>query len=416
MTSRNANLFIDLDGTLLVNPVDRFLKEYFYLVNQTFQDLNDSEKITKVLVSATQAMISNKQPDLILEEVFNNVFYPSINEDPVLIKTKVDRFFSDIFPSLKYLTSPKVGAYEFIEKARKAGFQLIIATNPLFPRIAIEERLEWAGLSVHEIQFEWISSIENSHFSKPSPAYFAEILAHLGYPDEPVIVIGDNYEQDIIPAIKLGLPAFWTPETPDDMDQIHHNSFKGKSPDGYGNLENAWDWLKDNIQTINPPPYHSHESILAVFQASPAVVYESLKLLPNEDWTLRPRPKEWSVLEILCHLRDVDRDINLHRIIDLTSKDNPFITGIDSDVWAEKRNYQQQDPEKTLSEYIQARKEFLENLERIDLRDWEKPARHSILGNTNIVELMRITAEHDRLHIRQLFKTMQTIQNTSPRN
>ena len=64
-----------------------------------------------------------------------------------------------------------------MEWAFASGYQVVIATAPLFPLLAIQERLRWA--EIDECPFTLITSMETSHFAKPHPEYLAEILARL---------------------------------------------------------------------------------------------------------------------------------------------------------------------------------------------------------------------------------------------
>jgi hypothetical protein len=120
----------------------------------------------------------------------------------------------------------------------------------------------------------------------------------------------------------------------------------------------------------------------------------------------QPAPDEWSVVEILCHLRDVDNEVNLPRIYKMIQETNPFLTGKDTDPWANERQYICQDGPQALQDFITARLKLLSLLEGLPLADWERPARHSLLGPTHLNELVGIIAEHDRLHVRQVNRTL----------
>lgn len=63
-------------------------------------------------------------------------------------------------------------------KNNRRGYRLVLATNPVFPREAILERMRWAG--VERAPWEIITTYEEYHFCKPNPNYFAEILAKMG--------------------------------------------------------------------------------------------------------------------------------------------------------------------------------------------------------------------------------------------
>ena len=107
-------------------------------------------------------------------------------------------------------------------------------------------------------------------------------------------------------------------------------------------------------------------------------------------------------LHPVCHLRDVDQEVNLARIRRVLQENDPFLSGKDTDPWADERNYICQDGPQALHEFTAARLKLLDLLEAASPQDWERTARHAILGPTPLQELVGIIAEHDRLHIRQV--------------
>ena len=89
----------------------------------------------------------------------------------------------------------------------------------------------------------------------------------------------------------------------------------------------------------DPPPVSSLLAELAEFITS---LWQTLSS-PQVHWRWRPSPSAWSLAEILCHLRDVEREVHFPRFEVLAKIDNPFISGVDADQWAEPRAYFQQD-------------------------------------------------------------------------
>ena len=83
----------------------------------------------------------------------------------------------------------------------------MLATNPMFPLPVTLQRIAWAGLAVAD--FDYITTPENSHACKPSPAYFRSILEIAGVAPQEALVVGDDWALDMVPALGLGLPAFW---------------------------------------------------------------------------------------------------------------------------------------------------------------------------------------------------------------
>ena len=62
--------------------------------------------------------------------------------------------------------------------------------------------------------------------------------------------------------------------------------------------------------------------------------------ISEPSWIKRPSPDAWSLTEIICHLRDVEQEVNLPRLKKIIQENNPFIHGVDSDRWADERDYQ----------------------------------------------------------------------------
>src|SRR6185369_16984365 len=58
-------------------------------------------------------------------------------------------------------------------------------------------------------------------------------------------------------------------------------------------------------------------------------------------WT--PAPGKWSIVQILCHLRDMERDAYLARYRRILTEDNPQLPDIDGDALALESDYQSQD-------------------------------------------------------------------------
>jgi hypothetical protein len=125
--------------------------------------------------------------------------------------------------------------------------------------------------------------------------------------------------------------------------------------------------------------------------------------------TQRPEPKEWCFTEILCHLRDVEWEVNLPRLQRLSTEENPFITGVDTDPWAEERDYRSQDGLAALQAFCAERMKTLELLSGLTEEQWQLAARHTFLGPTHLQELVSIIAAHDRLHLRQAKNCLKAI-------
>jgi hypothetical protein len=144
-------------------------------------------------------------------------------------------------------------------------------------------------------------------------------------------------------------------------------------------------------------------------RTTPAVLKGLCADLEITTWALRPAPQEWSPTEILCHLRDVDGEVNLPRLQKMLHEKNPFLPGVDTDRWAMERDYFHQDGASALRQFISQRMQELDLLQRLSPRDWDRSARHAIFGSTQLKEMVAMMAGHDQVHVRQMEKALSSI-------
>lgn len=215
--SIRAVLF-DLDDTLLENNMDRFLKEYFNLLTPHMAHLVPPEKFISALLHATYAMIRNGDPAITNRQVFIDDFFPRVGWKAEEMMPLFDDFYAVQYDKLRSLTRPNPSARAAIQTAFDTGCDVVIATNPIFPETAIRQRMEWAGVS--DFPFKLITSYEVMHTAKPNSRYYLEILEHIGRSPDECIMVGDDWGNDIVPAMKASLQVFWVNTTTDSMNAL----------------------------------------------------------------------------------------------------------------------------------------------------------------------------------------------------
>ena len=397
-------LLLDLDDTLLSNGMGTFMPAYLHALGEYLAPYVPPDRMIPILLGATQLMIRNDQPDCSLKDIFDAAFFPAIGKQPEHLQEIIDNFYKEVFPSLRHLTQFRGEAVNLVEEAFARGYKIAIATSPLFPKIAVDQRLEWAGLPPSIFPFRLIASYETFHFAKPNPAYYTEILARLGWPEGPVIMVGDDIQNDIEPARRVGLAAFWISKNGTTPTSVPYG------PSAAGDLVDILPWVDTTDLADLSPDFSQPESMSKTLRATPAALASLTADLPPSHWTYQPDEDEWSLAEILCHLRDVDHEVNLPRLKKVLREHNPFLAGMDTDPWAAERQYNHQDGKVALHDFTQYRLEILSILEHLSPGEWDRPARHAIFGPTQIRELVSILAGHDRLHLRQISNTLDLIQ------
>lgn len=387
-------LLIDLDDTLLGNGMDTFLPAYIQGLGNCLAPYVDPGKMVQALLQAIHKMVENNQPTQTLQEIFDHHFYSLLDLPPNAFSEPLAQFYAQEFGKLRALTQPRPDAVAFVEYALQRGDRIAVATNPLFPATAIHQRLAWAGLPPADIPFAHITTYETAHFAKPNPAYFAEILANLGWPEDPVLMIGDDWERDIRPAQTLGFSSFW----------IHENGTQpGKDTPAHaasGPITALLPYFRD--LAVSPSAYNTPIPIHATLRVTPAALTAPLTALPSHAWHAKITPEQWTLTETVCHMRDVEKNVNLPRLKQILYEDSPFLTGVDTDAWIENYHYDDEDGLAAFDTFVAHRLETLAILESLSDEDWQRPARHAIFGPTNFQEIAHFIAEHDRLHIRQI--------------
>lgn len=218
------SLLLDLDDTLLGNEVDVFMQRYFSLLSTYAGQKFDEASFLPHLMKSTRAMIQNTDPRLTNDQVFWASFEELTGGRRSDLEPFFQRFYETEFAKLKSSTARRPAAAVLVRAALERGLAVVVATNPLFPLVAIEQRLEWAGLPVSEFGFTLVTSYENMHAAKPQPAYYWEILATIGAAPHNALMVGDDWKNDIAPAAEVGLFTYWIAAddaTPNDPALIH---------------------------------------------------------------------------------------------------------------------------------------------------------------------------------------------------
>ena len=202
---RYKAILFDLDGTLLPMDLEQFKNMYFsLLVKSIAKHGYEPKALMKAILDGIGAMFNNdgeKTNEKAFFDVMQTAFGDKIYADI--------RYFEEFYEKEFDLVRASVGfnseAAGVIKKLRSMGYRLILATNPVFPEAATKKRIEWAGLAASD--FEFITTYENSHFSKPSIDYYKEILDKAGLLPRECLMVGNDTSDDMS-AKDLGLDVF----------------------------------------------------------------------------------------------------------------------------------------------------------------------------------------------------------------
>ena len=102
-------------------------------------------------------------------------------------------------------TTPIPAVRGIIDELKATGVRLVLATTPIFPRLATLRRMERAGLTPED--FALVTTYEEFGSAKPSRTYYRAILDRIGTRPEECLMIGNDTHDDMA-AAALGMQVF----------------------------------------------------------------------------------------------------------------------------------------------------------------------------------------------------------------
>lgn len=202
-------VLFDLDGTLLDISMDDFLPSYLRALGPVVSGVTgtDARHAVDAVMQATN-VACELHPGYTNQQAFERHFESLTGVDiakggPAGLLAD---FYRDVFPALQATHGPRDGGRRAVMTAQRLGLLTAVATNPIFPRAAIDSRMRWA--EVHDLPFDLVTSYETSHACKPHGAYFTEIAESLGVECDECLMVGDDAVLDMS-AADTGMTTFF---------------------------------------------------------------------------------------------------------------------------------------------------------------------------------------------------------------
>ena len=198
-------ILFDLDGTLLPMDQNVFIKAYFgHLAAKLAPKGFDAKALIDAIWGGTKAMVAN-DGNRTNEEVFWDHFACVFGEAVRNDEATFDEFYHTDFQKVQSACGFDPRAAQTVAALKAMGFTLALATNPIFPAIATESRMRWAGLNKED--FVLYTTYENSRHCKPNPDFYRDILDCRGVAPEQCLMVGNDATEDLV-AEKLGMKVF----------------------------------------------------------------------------------------------------------------------------------------------------------------------------------------------------------------
>lgn len=200
-----TTVLFDLDGTLLPMDQSVFVKAYFGGLARRLAPLGyEPQKLVNSIWQGTTAMVKN-DGQATNEERFWQGFEVAYGKPARQDEEHFFAFYREDFDKVSTSCGHTPLAREIIDTVKAKGLRTALATNPIFPAMATERRIAWAGLDPSD--FELVTTYENSRFCKPNPDYYRDVMKTLGVCPEECLMVGNDVGEDMI-AQTLGCRVF----------------------------------------------------------------------------------------------------------------------------------------------------------------------------------------------------------------
>ena len=227
----NTVLF-DLDSTLLPIDMKEFIDTYMELLSGFLKAKDENpDDIIPSIWKATGAMIENG--GLITnEEMFWKVLMEDLETKDQKYDKKfqrrlqknLDKFYTGDFQMIRYMVKPSQEAHDAVMMLKDKGYRVVLATSPVFPEIAVKERLSWLGFKLKD--FDYVTTYENSCYTKPNLKYYEHVLKIMDKDPGDCIMVGNDVKEDMC-AAELGIDVFLIEDymlNPDNDDTSMYKS------------------------------------------------------------------------------------------------------------------------------------------------------------------------------------------------
>lgn len=220
-------VLFDLDNTLIHFGERQFFQGYIPAVTKAFADVMPGNLFLDRLLSSTGAVLNNNG-QMLNVDCFMNAFCKGYEPRRDEFWRRFTRFYETEYDQFRSLASAAAGAREMLLQLQERSFKVVIASNPLWPSIAQNKRLAWAGLG--DLDFDLITHIENMTYCKPRVEYYREICAKIGERPEACLMVGNDPVNDMVVGT-IGMKTFLVTDN-DPADLVMSRTTYGAAPSG----------------------------------------------------------------------------------------------------------------------------------------------------------------------------------------
>lgn len=160
--------------------------------------------------------------------------------------------------------------------------------------------------------------------------------------------------------------------------------------------------LDRRLEDLIAPGPDSFASAVAGLGAMPARLKTIAAAIPQAAWRSQPDGGGFSLLEHICHLRDIDGDGYRLRVERMLTETRPSLPDIDGDALAAERDYLSQDLPAALAAFTTTRLDIVARLAKLTPEQRQRTGLMAGKMEITIDGLVDAMAAHDSEHLDQL--------------
>ena len=145
-------------------------------------------------------------------------------------------------------------------------------------------------------------------------------------------------------------------------------------------------------------------TIISKLEDNAHVFSSLLAELSQEEYTWKIAPEKWSILEIVCHLKDEEVEDFRTRVRHVLAHPELPPPKNDPVGWVSEREYSDQNFQDKLASFLRERERSVIWLHSLEDPDWESFWQHPELGPQSAGHYLTNWLAHDYLHMRQIVR------------
>lgn len=243
-------VLLDLDNTLIIFNEPGFYRRFFGRMAETFADLMPADVLSRKIIDATTALKENNGA-MLNRDWFSRAFAAGENLPMGRFWNRWMTFYQDTYSPFGVAVTVPSGQADMLDRLACSGLTLVIASNPIFPRIALERRMAWGGIDPSV--FSLLTHMENMSFVKPRAGYYRSIGEMIGVAPEDCLMVGNDPVNDMAAAM-VGMRTYLTT----DASESHFISLTTGNgpamttrpdPDFRGPLSRVWETVASLLES-----------------------------------------------------------------------------------------------------------------------------------------------------------------------